>query len=266
MGANDVQVLARDNASFALDLYARLKTNEGNLFFSPYSISACLAMAYAGARGDTAMQMAQTLHFSTNQDRLASAFGDVQGQLNAVEQKKGIELNVANGLWGQKGHPFLPAFLVMAKAAYQANLNQVDFRMHAEPVRGEINDWVSSKTKGKITNLLQSGMVDSVTRLVLVNAIYFKGQWTRQFNKTNTTNAPFSVTSSRKVQVPLMNLSADFKYAEAEGLQLLELPYADGELSMVVLLPKETDGLKTLEGPCGGRRPSRAPVSSRRRH
>lgn len=253
IGADELQALVGGNSTFALDLYARLKTTDDNLFLSPYSISACMAMTYAGARGDTAKQMAQTLHFSTNQNQLATAFGELQEQLNATEQKKGIELAVANGMWGQKGHPFLPAFLSVVRTTYQANLNQVDFRTQAEPMREEINDWVSNKTKGKITNLLQPGMVDSTTRLVLMNAINFKGQWTRQFNKTNTTYAPFSVTSSQKVQVPLMNLSADFKYAEVEGLQLLELPYAGGDLSMVVLLPKEIRGLNGLESSLNGR-------------
>jgi serpin B len=243
---NDAQALAGSNNAFALDLYARIKTSDANLFFSPYSISACLAMTYAGAQGETAGQMAQTLHFSTNQNQLAAGFGELQRQLHAA--KTGIELNIANGLWGQKGHPFLPAFLEVAKSTYQANLNQVDFRTQADPAREEINDWVSKKTKGKITNLLQPGVIDPATRLVLVNAIYFKGQWSRQFNKTNTANAPFSVTPSQKVQAPLMSLTSEFKYAEVEGLQLLELPYVGGDLSMVVLLPKELDGLKTLEG------------------
>ncbi len=248
LGADDVQPLAGGIDALALDLYGKLKTTDGNLFFSPYSISACLAMTCAGARGDTAAQMAQTLHFSTDQAQLASAFGQLQGQLNAVEQDPGIQLNVANGLWAQQSHPFLPAFLDIAKTAYQANLNQVDFRTQAEPARQEINDWVGRKTEGKITNLLQPGTVDPATRLILVNAIHFKGQWARPFNKTNTTTAPFSAAPGRQVQAALMNLTADFNYAEAPGLQLLELPYAGGGLSMVVLLPTQIDGLKSLEG------------------
>ncbi len=248
VAGENLTALVTGNNTFALDLYAQLRGTPGNLFFSPYSVSACLAMTYAGARGETARQMAQTLHFNADQDEVSSAFGELQRQLNAAEEKKGIQLNVANGLWAQEGHPFLPAFLQAAQNTYQAKVNQVDFRTQAEPVREQVNDWVSQKTQGKITNLLQPGTVDASTRLILANAIYFKGKWTRQFNKTNTTNAPFWVTPVQNVQAPLMSLSADFKYAEPQGLQLLDMPYAAGDLSMVVLLPRQIDGLKTVAG------------------
>ena len=245
--SNEVRALADGNNTFALNLYAQIKSTNSNLFFSPYSVSTCLAMVYAGAQGQTATQMAQTLHFNADQKQLASAFGQLQGELNAVQEKKSVELNIANGLWGQKERPFLPAFLDVARNTYSANLNHVDFHTQAEAARVEINDWVSSKTKGKITNLLQPGMVDPATRLILVNAIYFKGQWTQPFRKANTTNAPFSVTPSQSVQAPLMNLKANFAYADLDSLQLLELPYSGGDLSMIVLLPKKVDGLNALE-------------------
>jgi serpin B len=191
--------------------------------------------------------MAQTLHFDTNQNQLAASFGELQTQLTKVRAKRGIELGIANGLWAQKDHPFLPAFLDVAKQKYEANLKQVDFRTRTETARMGINDWVSHQTKGKITDLIKSGALDQMTRLVLANAIYFKGRWAREFDKHNTTNAPFSVSPTRKPPVPMMNLTADVKYAEVEGLQLLELPYAGGDLAMLVLLPRETDGLKSME-------------------
>ena len=246
--ANDTKNLAGGNTSFALDLYARLKTADGNLFFSPYSISTCLAMTYAGARGDTAAQMAKTLHFDANQLQFAASFGELQKSLNSEQEKKGIELNIANGLWGPKDHPFLPAFLDIAKQSYEANLKQADFRTHADTTRTEINDWVDHKTKGKITDLIQPGVLGPATRLVLVNAIYFKGSWARQFQKHSTTKALFTVTPNQKLEVPQMNVTANFKYAEVDGLQLLELPYVGADLSMVVLLPRELDGLKGMEG------------------
>jgi serpin B len=245
--ANDIASLAGGNTAFALDLYARLKTADGNLFFSPYSISTCLAMTYAGARGDTEAQMAQTLRFDTNQLQLAASFGELQKQLNNEQEKKGMELNIANGLWAQNDHPFLTAFLDVAKQSYGANLKQADFRTRSETARMEINDWVDHKTKGKITDLIQPGVLGPATRLVLVNAIYFKGSWTREFDKHSTTKAPFTVTPNQKPEVPLMNLTADFKYAEVDGLQLLELPYVGDDLSMIVLLPRELDGLKGME-------------------
>jgi len=245
--ANDVESLAGGNTAFALDLYARLKSADGNLFFSPYSISTCLATTYAGAQGDTAAQMAQTLHFDTNQNQLAASFGELQKQLNDEQEKTGIELSIANGLWGQKDYPFLPAFLDIAEQSYGAHLKQIDFHIHADAARTEINDWVDHKTKGEITGLIQPGVLGPATRLVLVNAIYFKGSWERKFDKLSTTQAPFTVAPKQKPEVPLMNLTADFKYAEVEGLQLLELPYAGGDLSMVVLLPGDIDGLKGVE-------------------
>jgi serpin B len=247
LAANDIESLAGGNTAFALNLYARLKTADGNLFFSPYSISTCLAMTYNGARGETAAQMAQTLHFDTNQNQLAASFGELQKQLNKEQKKKGIELDNANGLWGQKNHLFLPAYLDIAKQSYGANLKQVDFRTHADTARTEINDWVDHKTQGKITDLIQPGVLGPATRLVLVNAIYFKGSWAREFDKHSTTPAPFTVTPNQKPEVPLMNLTADFKYAEVDGLQLLELPYAGDDLSLVLLLPREPDGLKGME-------------------
>lgn len=245
--AGGVRALAGGNQDFAFDLYGRLKGQPGNLFFSPYSISACLGMTYAGASGTTASQMARVLHFTGSQDQVASAFGDLQRQFNGVEQKQGIELNIANGLWAQEGHPFLPSFMAIAQTAYQARVNQVDFRTQAEPVREEVNSWVSRQTRGKISDLLPPGAVQATTRLLLVNAIYFKGEWTRQFNQTNTASAPFWVSSSQSVPTPLMHLSASFNYADTGPLQLLELPYAGGQLEMVVLLPKTRGGLSAVE-------------------
>jgi serpin B len=246
--ANGLESPVAGNAAFALDLYARLRTADGNLFFSPYSISTCLAMTYGGARGNTAAQMARTLHFDTNQNQLAASFGELQRQLNKVREKQGIELDIANGLWAQKDHPFLPAFLDVARQSYEANLKQVDFRLRLETARMEINDWVSHKTKGKIADLIQPGALDPMTRLVLANAIYFKGRWAKEFDKHHTINAPFSLALTRKVQAPLMNLTAGSRYAEVEGLQLLELPYVGDDLSMVILLPRAIDGLTGIEG------------------
>jgi serpin B len=245
--AGEVAPITAGNTAFALDLYGQLKTTEGNLFFSPYSISTCLAMTYAGAHGDTETQMSRTLHFDTNQTTFHTAFGVLQDQLNAIQQKKDIQLNVANGLWAQKGHPFLAPFLKIATKSYDAKLNQVDFRTGAEPARKDINDWVSDRTQGKITGLIGPGVLNGMTRLVLVNAIYFKGKWIHQFKKSRTLDAPFSVSSDKTTRVKMMNVSAGFKYAEKGDLQLLELPYMGNDVSMVVLLPKEKDGLPELE-------------------
>lgn len=245
--ADGTTALVAGNTAFALDLYGRLKSGEGNLFFSPYSISTCLAMTYAGARGETEAQMARTLHFNADQSKFHAEFGELQNELNTIQEKKDVELNIANGLWAQAGHPFLPAFLDTATKMYDAKLKQVNFRTDAEPARKEINDWVSDRTKGKITDLIAPGVLDASTRLVLVNAIYFKGKWLHQFKKTSTADAPFSVSRDRKIQTKMMNQSANFGYADLGTLQLVELTYRGGGVSMVVLLPREIDGLKALE-------------------
>ena len=244
---NGTSPLVTGNTAFALDLYSQLKTTDGNLFFSPYSISTCLAMIYAGARGDTEKQMARVLHFDAGQALTLSNFGELQGRLNDVQKKKEVEFNLANGLWAQKNHPFLPEFLDAIKRHYEGSAQQVDFQAEVEPVRKEINDWVSGQTKSKITDLLQPGVINASTRLVLVNAIYFKGKWATQFKPAATHPAPFFIAPDKKIDTPMMNLSADFKFAEMDGLKLLELPYLGGDLSMVVLLPAEIDGLKALE-------------------
>jgi serpin B len=262
--------LVAGNTAFALDLYVRLKSADGNLFLSPYSISTCLAMTYAGARGETARQMAQVLHLQSAPPEVAKSFAALQGKLNEAQGGGGIELSTANGLWAQKQHVFLPAFLATARDLYRANLTEVDFSTAAEPARREINDWVSAQTRGKITDLLQPGVLNSATRLVLVNAIYFKGRWAEPFKPSQTAADFFTVSATQKVQAPLMHLKARFRYAELDEFQMLELPYAVDEpparggipapliappanspgiahLSLVILLPKETEGLKQLE-------------------
>src|ERR1700723_385974 len=143
-------VVVTGNTRFAFDLYARLKSTDGNLFFSPYSISTCLAMTWAGARGNTESQMAGVFHFSTVQTGLHSQFASLQKQLNAIQEKKEVALNIANGLWAQKEHPFLPAFLQIATRDYAAKVQQVDFLTGAESARNDINDWVSGKTADRI--------------------------------------------------------------------------------------------------------------------
>jgi serine protease inhibitor len=244
---NQAQALASGNNAFAFDLYARLKGGDGNLFFSPYSISTCLAMTYAGARGDTEKQMAMVFHFD-GQERTHAAFAELQAQLNAVQAKKKIELDIANGLWAQQGKAFLPEFLNIAQTRYDAKVEQADFKTAAEAVRKSINDWVSDKTKGKITDLFGPGTVGPETRLVLANAIYFKAPWISPFMKGRTSEAPFHAGADKSAKVPMMSQAEDFMYGEDEGLQILELGYANRDVSMLVLLPRAIDGLKSLEG------------------
>ncbi len=244
-GSSETQSAVDGNTAFGLGLYGRLKTSPGNLFFSPYSISTCLAMTYAGARGDTEKQMSRVLHLDPQ--KVHASFGELQRQLSEASNQKGIELTIANCLWTQKGHPFLPAFLKIAEGDYQANLKQADFVSDAGPARGEINRWVAQKTKDRIRDILPPGSLSGATRLVLANAIYFKGLWAKPYDKAETSSQPFHLSTTRKTEVPLMHHFDHVGYLESTDLQAVELPYQGRDLSMVILLPRQVDGCANLE-------------------
>ncbi len=244
--ADKAQAVKGQNA-FALDLYARLRDHDGNLFFSPESISAALTMTYAGAHGQTAQQMADTMHSTLSPDQLQAAMGALLADLNAGGAGHGYQLNIANALWGQQGHAFLPAFLSLLKKDYGAPLQEVNFQGATDKARQDINDWVAHQTKDKIKDLLQPGDLTPDTRLVLTNAVYFKGNWDTQFEKNLTRPGHFQVGQGETVDVPFMHQTNRFKYLDAGTFQALAMPYAGKDLEMVVLLPKGTDGLAGLE-------------------
>ncbi|MGH7967450.1 MAG: serpin family protein, partial [Limisphaerales bacterium] len=265
-GTSQVQSVVDGNTRFALSLYGQLAAKPGNLFFSPYSISTCLAMLYAGASGNTEQQMSQVLGFGTNQEEFASLFGQIQAGLKAHQQTNAIELNIANALWMQQGFPILPSFLETATDHYEASVGQADFATDADAVRQNINAWVAQETKNRIQNILAPGMITPDIRLVLANAIYFLGTWTVSFQETNTQTQPFYLSSSTVVEVPLMHqpliTTQDgqpilFNYMQSypsragspssNDFQALELPYGSNQLSMLILLPSQLDGLERLE-------------------
>jgi serpin B len=245
--AADKEQAVNDNNAFAFDLYGKLRDREGNLFFSPESISTALALAYAGAQGETAQEMASTLHFTLPPDRLHPALGALLAGLNAGGAGHNYQLRIANALWGQKGHAFLPSYLTLLKDDYGAPLQEVDFRGATEKAREDINAWVSQQTKDKIKDLLEPGSVGPDTRLVLTNAVYFKGDWATPFKKDLTRPGPFHLGPNEAADVPLMHQTTHFKYLDAGTFQALALPYAGKDLEMVVLLPKKVDGLTGLE-------------------
>ena len=242
-----VQTAAEDNTAFALELYQQLCRVEGNLFLSPYSISTALAMTYGGARGDTARQMAATLHFTLDQKKLHPAFAEFRSHLNDVQKKEKIQLHTANSLWPHKDYPFLKAYLTLIKKYYGASITPVDYKTANEEARTTINEWVEEQTEEKITDLIQPGVLTPLTRLVLVNAIYFKGNWARQFKKSLTQDAPFYLTAEKTVQAPFMSQEHTLRYGEDEGLQILELPYEGDDLATLILLPRRVNGLAELE-------------------
>jgi serpin B len=240
--------IVEGNNKFALELYQELKAKEGNLFLSPYSISTALAMACAGARGQTEKQMADALCFPPmSNEQFHKEFGSIIKQLNKAGEKGGFELVVANALWGQKDYKFLQEFLTLVKTNYEGDLQQVDFATQTEAARKTINTWVENKTKDKIMELIKPGTLDSMTRLVLTNAIYFKGKWASQFKPERTEDAPFTLSDGGKKNIPMMSQKTQFGYMETDSIQALEMPYVNNDLSMVILLPKKLDGVKDLE-------------------
>lgn len=243
----DTEIVVEDNNKFAFDLYARLKEADGNLFFSPYSVSTALAMTYAGARGNTEAQMADVLHFVLTQESLHPAFSTLMQNFKADSEKSGFEFSIANALWGQEGYKFHQAFINITKSYYEAGFKEVDFVKNTESTRQTINKWVEEKTKDKIKELIKPGILTEFTRLVLTNAIYFKGRWVSQFEKKNTTPRQFELTTGEKVEVPMMSQTKEFRYFENEIAQVLEMPYKGNRLSMVIFLPKEKKGIRELE-------------------
>ena len=242
---SDQAALVEGNNTFAVELYSQLRNQSGNLFFSPNSISIALAMTYAGARGATASEMEDTLHFTLPPERLHPAMGALLRDLNAAHD--GYQLRVADALWAEKDYTFLDAFLKLTNSDYGAGFNQVDFKGAPEAARLTINQWVEQKTENKITNLLAPGMVDATTRLVLTNAIYFKGDWQTTFDKAQTKDEGFHLSPEQTIRTPLMHRTGGFKYLNGGTFQALEIPYKTGELSMIVFLPNVAGGLSALE-------------------
>jgi serpin B len=234
------------NTQFALDLHQQLRPRKGNLFYSPFSISTALAMTSAGARGNTLDQMTRALHLPP-QKALHPGLAALLKEVNGGGRKRGYQLATANALWGQKGHPFQPDFLKLNRDHYGANLHLLDFENDADGARREINAWVTEQTRGKIKNLLQPGTVLPSNRLVLTNAIYFKGDWDAHFKKKLTRDGNFRVSADKKVKVPMMQRRGRYGYAEDKQVQVLSLPYKGRDLDMVVILPRRADGLSDVE-------------------
>ena len=242
-GAGNV---AAGNNQFAFDLYRHLADDPvyagENLFFSPYSISSALAITCEGARGTTADEIGAVLHLPANGTLRREGFAAIDAGLN--QGSGNYTLRTANALWAEKTYAFLPEYIDVAARWYGANVTNLDFIENPGGSREAINRWVEEKTEEKIRDLLPPGSIDSMTRLVITNAIYFKGTWAEQFNPDRTTEEGFRVDSGTTVPVRMMHGDAIYPYTETEALRVLEMPYACGngtELSMLVLLPKEDD-------------------------
>jgi serpin B len=252
--ADSTSALVQGNTAFALDLYGKISRGEGNQFFSPFSISCALAMTYAGAQEQTAVEMARTLHFKLPPAELHTSFLRLIAELpgrntgpSAPDKALAVELLTANALWSQSGERILPEFQKRIETDYQGALYPVDFRASAQAARRTINTWVEEQTKGKIRDLLKPEHIDSQTLLVLTNAIYFKALWAIPFSKSNTAPGDFHVSAAETVRAELMNLSDRFRYFEEAAAQVLELPYQGQSLAMDIFLPKAKNSLSQLE-------------------
>ncbi|XP_047424421.1 leukocyte elastase inhibitor-like isoform X2 [Mugil cephalus] len=245
--------LTKANTSFCLALLKQLGDNDkaANVFYSPFSISSALAMVMLGARGNTAAQMSECLKNKDSGDGVHASFAQLIAELNKSDAP--YALSVANRLYGEQSYQFVEEFLGKTRKHYNAELEKVDFAGNAEAARLNINSWVEKQTRDKIKNLLASGVVNSMTRMVLVNAIYFKGNWDRQFQESETQDAPFRLSKNSTKQVKMMHQKAKFPltYIADVSCQVLELPYKEKELSMLIFLPMDiedsTTGLEKLE-------------------
>jgi serpin B len=261
-----LDTLVADNTAFAFNLYQVLREQDGNLFYSPYSISAALAMTYAGARGETAEQMETALHLTLPPEQVHAAFNALDLSLTSDGTEKGgseqeppttrtaerpageagepgepdaaeFQLHIANSLWGQHDHPFLPAFLDLLAQHYGAGLRLVDFQHEPEAARLAINEWVSEQTREKIEQLIPQGAIDPMTRLVLANAIYFKADWSHPFDPEETREETFFLLNEETVMVDMMSQQEELRYAAGEGYQVVGLPYA-GDAELVAFVPE----------------------------
>lgn len=246
--AQDLSSVINGNNRFAFELYSKYKSKQGNIFFSPYSIYSAMAMTYEGARGKTADEMRAVFHFSQDASAFRDAFSEIYRQINKKDKK--YKLSMANALWAQKDYKFLEDYFKLIDEYYGGKVTNLDFANETETSRLTINSWVEEQTNDKIKDLIPSGILTPETRLVLTNAVYFKGFWLKQFDKGDTRNENFRTGLGNTIATPLMHLSGEearFNYAETDRLQILELPYEDGELSMLILLPKGDD-LQVVEG------------------
>jgi len=249
--SSNVTIVSEAANRFAFNLYGQLKGEAGNLFFSPQSIQTALAMASCGARGETGRQMVSVMGFQEDRpirpEWMAAACGEFLAALRGDGKPRAYELSAANALWGQKGYGFLPDYLALLDRSFGAGLKEVDFAADTEGSRQTINAWVEKETRDRIKDLIPPGLLQPLTRLVLVNAIYFKGTWAIPFKKDATADGDFFVAAGQKVQAPLMNRTGYFGYYDGGQWKALEMPYKGNELAMVILLPAQVDGLPQME-------------------
>ena len=241
----ETKALVKSNNEFALKAYAEMSRKNGNIFFSPFSLSAALAMVLGGAKGATADQIAEVLRLNPNQKNLHGEYALLLNQL--ATNDKQTQLAIANALWGQQGLAILPTFQDLLRTNYKSELQNVDFAANPQAAASAINAWAEQNTNGRIKNLVQANSFDSESLLVLANAVYFHGKWENEFSEYSTEPDDFWLDKAQKISVPMMNQTDHFSYFADASVQVIELPYMSRKYSMIVLLPKEREGLAILE-------------------
>jgi serpin B len=241
------QLAAQSGSSLGIGLYHSIAAGSGNVVFSPYSVSEIVALLSTGAAGQTKDELLRALHWDRPSDQLPAAFA-AQDRILSHAAQGDVTLLVANGLWYQQNEPPVDSFLQIAKDDFGSEIRGADFVAGSSAAGLEINSWVERKTLGKITGLLPRGKLDRNTRMALVNAVYFKGRWEHPFDARGTLPRPFYILPETSVSVTQMTVRGSFRAASDSACEFIELPYKGGELSMVILLPKELDGLTALEG------------------
>jgi serpin B len=248
----DLSTLSAGNQQFSFDLYQALRQNEGNLFFSPYSISMIMSMIYAGARGNKESQIRETMNFSLSQNELHPAFNALDQTL--IQRGKGVlgkdgrkfRLNIINAIWGQEGTEFSNEYLNTLALNYGTGIRLLDFVNDPEGSRNTINKWISERIENRFQNLVQPGVINELTRMILTNAIYFKAAWQHPFKNSMTQHRRFNLLNGDSVNVLMMGQKEEYRYRSGYRYQAIELPYSGRELSMVTVLP-ELEAFETFE-------------------
>jgi serpin B len=245
---------AADANQIAFKFYGAEAAKPGNVFFSPYSMYTAFAMTYEGAKGQTATELASVFGYPADTAALRASAAGLKKSLAAAS--KGAEFTQANSFWMQKGYNFLPGYLQALKKFYAGEGKSADFRGRTEVARKDINAWTAARTGNKIKELFPADSLDALTRLVLVNAVYFKGAWQQPFKKDMTFEADFTKTGGEKVKAQMMSApgTRDAGYTENDDFQAVRLPYKGGGLSMLVLLPREGKSPADLEKGLDGAR------------
>lgn len=242
----DISSLVKGNTQFAFDLYHHFRKQEGNIVFSPFSISSALAMACAGVTGKEAKQFAKVLGFPPDAEESHQAFANLKRKLNFDATPDKFQLSIANALWGQEGLSFRKPFLARIEKYYDGELNFIDFTSNPELASQLINEWVKKKTKNLMPDMLSPGIITPDTRLVLGNAIYFKARWRSSF--LHTKEKVFHCNEKESIPVIMMHGNYLLNYFSGKDFHLLELPYNGDRFVMLFILPKQLHGLADLEG------------------